>query len=101
MILKGGLRVEAIYYFSLLTVFAVFFFSNILFLTLITALALAHFGAFSAVLSKTADVRLEKLTKRNAAWLLLFDVAEILVLTALAVEFYRPSQDLLWLRRPS
>jgi hypothetical protein len=46
VILKGGLGVEAIYYFSLLIVFALFFSSNILFLTLIAALALAHLVRF-------------------------------------------------------
>lgn len=87
-IIKGGLGVETVYYFLLLIVLIVFFPGNLVLLTVIALLGLAHLGAFQAILSDRAYSLLGKLTNRRAAWVLLFDAIEVVILIALAAEFY-------------
>ncbi len=86
--LKAGLGIESAYYFLLLVALVIYFPSNLFFLTIIAILGLVHLAAFQAVLGKRGDSWLASMTNRRVAGLLLFDIAELFVLTVLASVSY-------------
>ncbi len=87
--MKVSLGVEMAYYFILLTVFVVFYSRSVVFLMLIALLGLVHLAAFQAATGR-GDKGLQLLTKRRMAWVLGFDAIEVLILMALALQFYPP-----------
>ena len=89
LILRGGLGVEMVYYFLLLIAFVVFFPGDLIFLTLIALLGLTHLVAFWALMGQTASAWLQKLTTRKVSKILAFDIVELIILVALALQFYR------------
>ena len=88
LILRSELGVETAYYFLLLVALIVFFPTNLLFLTLVAILGLFHLGVFWALLDRKAEKRLENLTSRGVKEVLMFDVAELAILVALAFQLY-------------
>jgi len=87
-VLKGGLGIETAYYFLLLVVFVVFFPGNLIFLTLVALLGLIHLAAFQAVVSRSREKWLQQLTTRRVAGVLVFEIFEVVILVALAFQFY-------------
>lgn len=88
VVLKVSLGVEMVYYLLLLAVFVVFYSGNLIFLTLIALLGLVHLVAFQASVGGASEKMLRKLTMRRVVGVLAFDGVEVLILLALAVQFY-------------
>ncbi len=88
LVLKGGLGVEMVYYFLLLVAFILLFPRNIVFLTFIAILGLFHLAAFQALLGRKAESSLKNLTSRGVKGFLIFDVVELAILVALAIQLY-------------
>lgn len=88
LVVKSGLVVEMVYYFSLLIAFGVHFSAKIVFLVLVALLGILHFVAFESALGKKKGVLLRVLTSRRVTGLLLFDLVELAILMAVALEFY-------------
>ncbi len=87
-VLKAGLGIETVYYFLLLIAFAIFFPTDLVFLTLIAVLSIAHLAAFQAAVTKAMEGWLQKLTLQRITGILVFDILEIVFLVALALKFY-------------
>jgi hypothetical protein len=85
---KNGLAVEMVYYFSLLIAFGVYFSARIVFLVLVALLEILHFVALESVLSKKQGILLRVLTSQRVTGLLLFDLVELVILIAVAPQFY-------------
>jgi hypothetical protein len=87
-VLRGAMGVEMAYYFLLLVAFVLFLPGDLIFLTLIAVIGLAHLVAFWALMGETASAWFRDLTKHTVSKILAFDVVELVVLLVLALRFY-------------
>jgi hypothetical protein len=88
ILLKGGLGIEIFYYFSLLIVWVVFFPKKLVFLTLIAFLGIVHLAVFQAALSRKIEKWLSHIRNRSIAGVIGFDIIELMILVALALQFH-------------
>jgi hypothetical protein len=88
ILLRGGLTIEILFYFSLLIVWVVFFPERLIFLILIALLGIVHLAALQATISQKIEKWLSQRGKESVVGVMTFEAIEVGILIALAFQFH-------------